>query len=250
MTSDTYKDLNLILSEKQKIIDKLSDEKNSLLKVISHDIKAPFNQLYALLQLFELEVEDLGGRPKEYIDKMYHAIISGMEMIQNLTDLRSIDQKNLTVQKDKLDIEKVLKKALSHYQIQMRLKNIQVDLTNEDQSITIYSDEMLLIKILDKILSNAVKYSENNTTIHIHYVKIQDIVNITILDEGPGLSEDEISLIYEPFRTLCVKPTFGGGTTGLGMYLASKFSEMLGIKIVVERKKPKGLMVSLSLPVR
>lgn len=250
MASDAYKDLNLILSEKQKIIEKLTDEKNSLLKVISHDLKTPFNQLYALLQLFELEVTDLEGRPKEYIDKMYHSVISGIEMIQNLTDLRSLDEKNLNVQKDKVNVNKVLKKAIARYQIQMRLKNIDVDLPNEDTSIHIQTDEMLLIKILDKILSNAVKYSENNTTIHIHYAKIENLLQIVILDEGPGLSEDEISLIYEPFRTLYVKPTLGGGTTGLGMYLASKFSEMLGIKIVVERKKPKGLMVSLSLPVR
>lgn len=250
MTGNAYKDLSVILSEKQRVIDDLMEEKNSLLRVISHDIKSPFNQLFALIQLFELEGKDLGERHKEYIDKMYHAVISGIEMIQNLQDFRSIDENKLQVSIEKLELGNILKKVITRYQIQSRLSKVRIDLSQATNSIIIYTDEILILKILEKIISNAIKYSEAQSTVAIHFEQIGADVWIYINDEGPGLSREEISFIYEPFRTLSAKPTVGGGTTGLGMYIAQKIAEMLGIAIRIKRNKKKGLEVSLKIPKR
>jgi signal transduction histidine kinase len=248
MTSNTYKDLSVILSEKQRVIDELKEEKNSLLRVISHDIKSPFNQLFALIQLFELEGEDLGERQKEYIDKMYHAVISGIEMIQNLQDFRSIDENSLQANIEKLDLGNVMKKVITRYQIQSRLNKVRLNLKQEPESIIIYSDEILILKILEKIISNAIKYSGTNSTVEIHLEQINGEVWVHVNDEGPGLGQEEIPFIYEPFRTLSAKPTVGGGTTGLGMFIAQKISEVLGISIRIKRNQKKGLEVSLKIP--
>ncbi len=248
MTGNSYKDLSVILSEKQRVIDELQEEKNSLLRVISHDIKSPFNQLFALIQLFELEGKDLGERQKEYIDKMYHAVISGIEMIQNLQDFRSIDENSLQANIEKLDLRNVMKKVITRYQIQSRLNRVRLNLTQEPESIIIYSDEILIIKILEKIISNAIKYSGANSTVEIQLEQINGEVWVRVNDEGPGLSREEIPYVFEPFRTLSAKPTVGGGTTGLGMFIALKIAEVLGISIRIKRNQKKGLEVSLKIP--
>ncbi len=248
MTGNTYKDLSVILSEKQRVIDELKEEKRSLLRVISHDIKSPFNQLFALLQLVELEGKDLNERQKEYIDKMYHAVISGIEMIQNLQDFRSIDENNLQVSVDKLDLGNVLKKVVMRYQIQSRLSKVSINLKLDPESITLYTDEILILKILEKIISNAIKYSEPDSKVDIHAEQVDSEVWIYVNDEGPGLSREEITFIYEPFRTLSAKPTVGGGTTGLGMYIAKNIADVLGVRIEVKRNRKKGLEIILKIP--
>lgn len=247
MVGNTYKDLSLILAEKQRLIEKLKDEKNSLLRVISHDIKSPFNQLFALVQLFELEGENLTERQKEYIDKMYFAVISGIEMIQNLQDYRSIDEDTLQADLQRYDLNLLLKKTAARFQIQSRLMKIQVKLKLKKDPVFIRTDEILFLKIIEKILSNAIKYSRPGTVVTISTEKITGGVWVHTEDQGPGLSSQELSYIYEPFRTLSARPISGGGTTGLGMYIVKRISQLLGMKVEVRKIRRGGLKVSLLL---
>ncbi|MBS0000341.1 MAG: hypothetical protein KFF73_15270 [Cyclobacteriaceae bacterium] len=248
MTGNTYKDLSVILAEKQRVIEELKEEKNSLLRVISHDIKSPFNQLFALIQLIELEGENLGERQKEYIEKMYFAVISGIEMIQNLQDFRSIDQENLQVSMDRYDLRILLKKIVAKFQIQSRLMKVEISLKEEPAPVFIHTDEILFLKILEKILSNAIKYSPAQSTVEMAIEQDEGEIWIRIRDQGPGLNAQELPYIYEPFRTLSVKPVAGGGTTGLGMYIVNKISGMLGIRVQIRKVRSGGLIVSLRLP--
>ena len=85
--SASYRDIDLILAEKQKIIEKLQKENQSLLKIISHDIRAPFTQLFAMMQLLDLENGDeISPSQRHYFDRMYHSLANGMEMVKNLQD--------------------------------------------------------------------------------------------------------------------------------------------------------------------
>jgi len=197
-----------------------------------------------------VEGKDLGERQKEYIDKMYHAVISGIEMIQNLQDFRSIDENNLQVTAEKLDLGNILKKVVNRYQIQSRLNKVSINLNLDPEFITIYSDEILILKILEKIISNSIKYSEPDSNVDIHVEQNDSEVWIHVNDEGSGLSREEIPFIYEPFRTLSAKPTVGGGTTGLGMYIAKKIADELKIGILVKRNQKKGLEVIVKIPRR
>lgn len=248
MTGNGNKDLSALLEEKKNLIEELKEEKASLLRVISHDIKSPFNQLFALIQLFELEDENLGERQKEYIDKMYHAVISGIEMIQNLQDFRSIDEHNLQVSMEKLDAGNMLKKLVTRYQIQARLSKVRIHYHLNPESFIIHTDEILMLKVLEKILSNAIKYSDPGSTVEIEAEQAASEIHFRIKDEGPGLTRDELSFIYEPFRTLSTKPTTGGGTTGLGMFIARKIADILGARLTVKPRRKTGLEVSLTIP--
>ena len=79
----------------------LKDEKYHLLKLVNHDIRSPFNRIFALLQLFEMESGEVSDQQKEYLDSMYLSILSGLEMIQNLRDMREIDAENIESQREK-----------------------------------------------------------------------------------------------------------------------------------------------------
>jgi signal transduction histidine kinase len=247
MVGNTYKDLSLILAEKQRVIEKLKEEKNSLLRVISHDIKSPFNQLFALVQLFELDGENLSERQKEYIDKMYFAVISGIEMIQNLQDFRSIDEETLQADLERYDLNILLKKIVARFQIQSRLMKIQVKLKLKKEPVFIRTDEILFLKIIEKILSNAIKYSPPGGIVTLSTEKTTDGIWVHTEDQGPGLTSQELSYIYEPFRTLSARPISGGGTTGLGMYIVKRISQILGIKVKVRKIRKGGLKVSLMI---
>ena len=247
MVGNTYKDLSVILAEKQRVIENLKDEKNSLLKVISHDIKSPFNQLFALIQLFDMEGENLDEKQHEYIEKMYFAVISGIEMIQNLQDFRSIDEDALQVNHRRYDLGVLLKKIVTRFGIQSRLMNVDIIFQEKKSSVFIRTDEILFLKVCEKILSNALKYSSPGASVEISVEKDDGEVWVHTKDQGPGLSAHELEFIFEPFRTLSTKPNKGGGTTGLGMYIVHKITAMLGIQVEINAPPEGGFCVSLGI---
>lgn len=246
--SSSYKDIDLILSEKQKTIEKLQKENQHLLKLISHDIRAPFTQLFAMLQLLDLENEDIKPSQRHYFDRMYHSLASGMEMVKNLHDIRSLDQDQITVVKEEISIIPLIEKVKQSFQKLAGLKSININFEKGSLNPEIKTDSYLLEKILSNVLSNAIKYPEDGTEVRIKLEQRGEEVIIIIEDGGPGISESELPLIFEKYTKLSTQPTMGESTTGLGIFLAKNFVEMIDGKIEIANISDNGgLRVRISL---
>ena len=248
--SSSYKDIDLILAEKQKIIEKLQKENQSLLKIISHDIRAPFTQLFAMMQLLDLENEDINPSQRHYFDRMYHSLASGMEMVKNLHDIRSLDEDQISVVKEEISLIPLIEKVNQSFQKLAGLKSIRISFEKGSLDPEITTDSYLLEKVLSNVLSNALKYPEDGTEVKIKLEQRGDDIVIIFEDGGPGISESELPLIFEKYTKLGTQPTMGESTTGLGMYLAKSFVELIDGKIEIANiSENGGLRVRISLPV-
>jgi signal transduction histidine kinase len=241
---------NLSDDEKNELIKTLTEEKGSLLKIISHDIRGPFNRIFALLQLFELESKEIPVELKEYIDKMYEAVIGGMEMVKNLHDSRAIDQGTLTFKPLTFELHQLIKSVIRGFNIRLRLKNMKVHFEEGENDIEITTDRILLNKVIENVFSNAIKFTPNNNTIILTTSLSEEKITIQVIDQGPGLTEEEIAKAFKKFQKLGPQPTGGESSTGLGLYNASVFMKMMGGKIYLERSDQSGLKVRLNLPQR
>jgi signal transduction histidine kinase len=244
-TAENGNPLSSAIYGKDEIINNLIFEKNSLLKIISHDIRGPFNQIFALLQLMELDSGKISDEQKVYIDKIYLAVIGGMEMVKNLHDSRAMDQGNITLKTEKFSVKQLIRQSIRNFSILSRIKNIRQEFDDTVPDQEIIADRILLLKALDNVLSNSIKFSEIKTIIMITLKRENDKTAITIRDQGPGLPEEEIPMIYKKFQKLSAKPTLGEGSTGLGMYLSGEFMKMMNGQIKIENCPNGGLEVTL-----
>lgn len=250
MDSDSpYRDFDLILADKQKTIDKLKKENESLLKIISHDIRAPFTQLFAMMQLLDLENEDINPTQQHYFDRMYHSLACGMEMVQNLHDARTLDQESISVVHEEIRLIPLIEKVSQSFERLAALKSIKISFEKGSIDPEIRSDSYILEKILAKILSNAIKYPADATEVKITLEKRGDEHVIVIEDGGPGIPNEELVKIYDKYSKLSTTPTMGESTTGLGMYLARKFASLIEGRIEVSNVSDQGgLRVKIFLP--
>ena len=247
--SSSYKDIDLILAEKQKIIEKLQKENQSLLKIISHDIRAPFTQLFAMMQLLDLESGDLNDTHRHYFDRMYHSLASGMEMVKNLHDIRSLDQDQINVVKEEISLIPLLEKVVQSFQKLAGLKSINISFEKGSLNPDLKTDSYLLEKILSNVLSNAIKYPEDGTEVRINLEQRGEDLIILVEDGGPGIHESERPMIFEKYTKLKTQPSMGESTTGLGMYLSKRFVEMIDGKIEVTNVSENGgLRVKIIIP--
>ena len=228
----------------------LKDEKYHLLKLVNHDIRSPFNRIFALLQLFEMESGEVSDQQKEYLDSMYLSILSGLEMIQNLRDMREIDAGNIELDNTAYDLVPIIHKSIRAFSKQIELKNLKIETEIEDEPMQVFNDEYYTQRVIENVFSNAVKFSAQGKEVSVKIRKTDKDIEILIQDSGNGVAHEEESLLYKKFTKLSAIATGGEGSIGLGLYNTLYFVNKLNGKIILQRNGHPGSLFIIQLPIQ
>jgi len=244
------KDKHEILEEQNQSLKKLNEEKNNIIGAVSHDLKAPWNRIFALSNLLYLTSSDFSEEQKDYLDKMNLVVREGLDLIRNLLDIRAIEFKGVMMNIEELDVIKILNNKVKTYETYLKRKNQKIILNQENESVIISSDLQYLNRIFDNLISNALKFSPENSTIEIDCSKNQEYVVVKFTDQGPGISLDDQDKLFQKFQVLSAKPTGGESSTGLGLSITKYLVEILKGKIYYENKESStGATFIVDLPV-
>jgi len=238
------------IDELQSELDQIKEEKYNLLKLVNHDIRSPFNRIFALLQLFEMENEHTTDRQKEYIDSMYLSILSGLEMITNLRDMREIDAGNIVMDKNEFDLLKIIKKAIRSFSKQLEVKQQKITTQIEIDDAPIKSDEYFVQRIIENVISNAVKFSKKEKEIFLKLRMKKKLYTIEVQDSGDGIKKSEESLLFGKFKKLSSISSGGEGCLGLGLHNTQYFLKKLNGTIRLNRNKLPGSSFIIELPIQ
>ena len=110
-------------------------------------------------------------------------------------------------------------------------------------------DGKKIIDILENYIGNAIKYSFYGSTIKIKIVKNESDFKISVFDEGPGLTDEDLEKVFGKFTKLSAKPTGNESSTGLGLSIVKKLAELHGGKVGVNSKLGQGSEFYFTLPI-
>lgn len=171
-------------------------------------------------------------------------------MAHSIRQLQSQNSsKEVPLRSAPLDMTIMARRACHYYQRVAELKNIRV--TGEiasDIPITL-SDSVAVGAILENLLSNAVKYSPQDRGIWLRVENHGDMIQVTVEDQGPGLSADDQARLFECGAVLTPKPTAGEKSRGYGLAVAKSLAEKLGGSIGCDSKVGVGSKFWFRLPV-
>lgn len=238
------------IDELKAELDLIKDEKYNLLKLVNHDIRSPFNRIFALLQLFEMESTNISDQQRAYIDSMYLSISSGLEMITNLRDMREIDAGFIEIDKAQFDLVNAIDKAIRSYSKQIEVKNLLVKTKLSINNAPIESDPYFVQRVIENVLSNAIKFSKADRQIVIRLNRKEKSYIIEIQDFGDGIKSEEEHLLYQKFEKLSSIATGGEGSLGLGLYNTVYFLEKLKGTIALKRNDQPGSSFIINLPMK
>jgi signal transduction histidine kinase len=219
-----------IVKSLQKRIDELEHEKKQLSGVVTHDVRGPFNRIFALIQLIQISSGNLQKDQKEYLGKIHIMIADGLGLIRNLADSQKLEAKRVDLNLDKFNLSTVLSVLARNYKVLAEKKNIllQDDIT---PSLTVFSDRHYSNRIFDNLLSNAVKFSQPGSSVFITAKDDGAWVCVTVRDEGPGISQEDQSKLFRKFQTLSAKPTAGETSSGIGLSVVKALAEVTGAEL-------------------
>lgn len=241
---------NTKLEEKNKSLRFLNEEKNTLISVVSHDLKAPLNRIFALANLLYLSSDNLREEQKDYLEKMNQVVRDGLDLIRNLLDIRAIEFKGIEMKFEEIDLKKILQQMVKSYKsaTEQKKQSIQFVCT-QSEPLIIESDRLYINRIIDNLLSNATKFSNTGGEIRVELSREDQGVVIRIIDSGPGIRKEERENLFKKYQVLSARPTAGESSTGLGLSITKSLVEMLDGSINYEDNPGGGSIFVVKLPV-
>lgn len=236
------------LTKQNEASEQLIREKKQLILLVSHDLKGPFNRIYALLQLLEMSGAQFTQEQRDYLRKMHQIIGDGLTMVRNLVDVRRLEERGVEPHPEQIDLAHLLESIVSQYRVSAGKKNIAVHL-QAPQRLEFITDKNLVARIMENLLSNAVKFSSPDRNVYVSLSRDADgFARITVRDEGPGISTEDQQKLFHRFQRLSARPTGAESSTGLGLAIAKTLIEGMQGVIDYESELGKGTTFSARFP--
>lgn len=240
---------NIELAEANENLIKVNEEKNEFMAVAAHDLRNPLSGILSFSRKIRTKFDSYD---KEKICEIAHNIETTsekmFELIAKLLDINAIEsgKRNITFQN--FDASDLIERVVNDYQERSEKKDITI-ICNIEKDLFIRSDSSAFEQILDNLVSNAVKFTLRGNKIHVKAGEINNYIHIEIKDGGPGMTESDMQKLFGRFTRLSAQPTGDENSTGLGLSIAKKLTELLSGRIWCENNSPQGSVFKLEIPV-
>ncbi len=169
------------------------------------------------------------------------------ELIIRLLDVNAIESGNRQFTFSELDSSVITESIIKENKERAKSKNIKIDFIPVENPF-ILTDKNAFKEIIDNLVSNAVKYTIPGKNIYVKMTSDKEYITINIKDEGPGLSEKDKQKVFTKFARLSAQPTGGENSTGLGLYIVKKLTDIVNGRISFETEKDYGTEFTVEFP--
>lgn len=220
---------------------------------MSHELKTPVNVIYAAIQTINLYLDDYTSdnsvKCKSYLRTMKQNCLRMIRLINNLLDITKLDSGFIKINKKNGDIVSVIEDIVQSIADYVESKDIKLIFDTDVEEKIMGFDHDMIERIMLNLISNALKYSTSNSYIHVNVIDKASSVVIEVNDEGEGIPNDKLNVIFERFGQVNSTLSRKCEGTGIGLYLVKSFVEMHGGKMSVSSEVGKGSQFSMELPV-
>lgn len=230
-----------------KSLEELNQTKDKFFSIISHDLRSPFQGLLGLSSALIEEFESFSsGELKTYLTNMNASAKNLFNLIDNLLQWSRLQRGNI-----KLDISEVSLYEEVLYIVSLLKNNAKdkgITIINDiPEGATAFSDINALHSVLQNLVSNAIKFTNRDGEIKITSQEKDDSVEVTITDNGVGMSEKDVERLFRIDTHSSTPGTEDESGTGFGLIISKEFIELQGGKISVKSRVSEGSSFTFSL---
>lgn len=237
----------LKLQAKNEKLAELDREKDHLIGIVAHDLRAPMAKVSGLSELISLS-GSLNSEQENLLEMIQKVSEEGNRLIGDLLMVAEAESERASLVREEFEISSLLEEVLGTYQKQADHKQIELNGTCTPGEIQFNSDRTLLSRILENLLSNAIKFSDSGSSVSLTAVSQSAGLRISVIDQGPGISPEDQKRMFRKFERLSAQPTAGESSTGLGLSIIKALTEKLKGTIEVESELGEGTAFHLDFP--
>ena len=225
--------------------------KTLFLASIGHELRTPLNSILGFTELLMHGYSgDINEEQYEQLNTVYGSADYLLNLINGILDISKIEAGKFEVNLKEFNIKEIICEVVQALSTIITEKNIdlKIDITS---NFRIYSDEGRFKQILFNLIGNALKFTKKNGKVIIITRLInRSNVDVHIIDNGIGISKEDMHKLFKPFQQIdnSISKLYGG--TGLGLYLTKGLVNILGGEISIQSEKGKGCDFNFIIPIK
>lgn len=210
---------------------------------ISHELKTPLTNIQSHL---EAMIDGIWEPTEERLLSVKEEAERLSSLVSDMQKLNKYDESSIKLKKDNVNISDIICFVIFQFSNLAKSKNIKIEY--EKKNINLYCDKDKITQALVNILSNAIRYSNQGSTIFIEEKLKDNKVIISIEDQGIGISEEDLKYVFERFYRADKSRTRATGGTGIGLTIVKSIVSSHGGEVKLESKLGEGSKFTIILP--
>jgi signal transduction histidine kinase len=241
----------LRLNEEIRAANQALEEANRLkdrfLSMAAHDLRNPIGNISVMASMM-LQNQCDPAEQNDFIDSILHEADHVLLLLQDLLSVSATRSGRLELKPVFQDPVKVLRQAFDGFVLIARKKGVKLVWEVPSDLPSAELDAQRLAEVLSNLISNGLKFCSPGESVFLKAAAMNSHLEISVRDTGPGIKQEELPRLFEPFTKLSTRPTAGESSTGLGLSIVKQIVELHGGDVSVETALGEGTTFKLHLP--
>lgn len=228
----------------------LDKSKTEFISTVSHELRTPLTSIKGALSLV------IGGATGELPEKMKDMLLIAhnnadrlINLVSDILDLEKLQSERMEFQYENINVGALLTDGVNANLGYASKFDIEFKVQPQNLDLDVHCDKNRILQVLANLLSNAAKFSPKHSAISVCASKVGDMVKISVADQGPGISQDFQTCIFERFTQEDSTDQRTQGGTGLGLSISKNIVEKHGGEISFDTAIGKGSTFHFTLPI-
>ena len=236
------------LRKNEYLLRELNAQKDKFFTIISHDLKSPFNAIYALSQhlVDQMQEKDYEG-VEQYASFIEESSKRAMNLLTNLFEWSQAQSGRMAFEPEPFELVEFIEENSRLYEDIAREKSVKV-IGRLPNRLLVHADKHMVSTIIRNLITNAIKFSHPGSEVIIAAERGHKEVTVLIKDNGVGIPNERLKKLFRIDETESTKGTANEKGTGLGLIICKEFVDKHGGRIWVESQLGKGTTFYFTLP--
>ncbi len=244
---DLFAAYNRQLERISRHLRRLNEDKNRFLSIVSHDIRGAFGNVVSVSRMLTDETEVNGAEASQLLADIGIEAEHMIALAENLLNIDAIERREIRLASERVESRPLLDFAEQAHQLAARSKNLTFAVSGDHTAIR--GDLTACRQIFTNLVSNAVTFSPEGGAVFLEARKAsENMVEISVRDEGPGISEEDQKKLFKPFTRLSSKTASLEHSVGLGLSIVKLMAEGMGGTARCESTPGQGATFLVTLP--
>ncbi len=237
---DLASDFNNMASK----IEALINSQKRLFNDISHELRSPLARMQVGIELLQMKVPD---SEKSLVERLNKDVNRMNALIEEVLQFYKLENKQISGPTEEVDLGKALENVCADAEFESKNKHKGV-LLEIKQDCSIKGNSILLERAFENIIRNALRFTPENSAVEVSLEKNGNKAKIIIGDHGPGVPDDQLKKIFDPFYCIKADRNPQNGGIGLGLSIALKAVQVHNGNINMSNRDDGGLLATIELP--
>jgi PAS domain S-box-containing protein len=231
-----------------KDLEDLNNHKESVLAIISHDLRSPLTGIIGLVTHIKENIKEMAEEEiNEMLELLLKTSTDELEMLDYLVEWARIKYATETFTPQKINLAEFVQKVFDRMKETAQLNKISL-VCQIDDNETVFADQKMLLSVLQNLMSNAIKHTLPGGEIKISARRNETKIIVQVKDSGIGMSNKILDNLFKPQLKALSEPRKKNKGAGIGLLLSKGFLERNGGKIWVESTEGQGSSFYFTLP--